>query len=66
MPGASRQFTAPMRDQFGEPYAGKVAWSVSGCGRIDSAGLFTSDGTEGDGVGLFAVAELAARNGGKA
>jgi hypothetical protein len=54
--GGTQQFTAQGQDQYGNPIAATVAWSVSGGGSIDAAGIFTA-GTPG---GPFTIT---ARNG---
>ncbi len=42
----TRQFTAVMNDQHGQPLASQPSftWSVTGGGTIDSSGLFTAGG----------------------
>jgi hypothetical protein len=51
--GASQQFTAALKDQFGfdVPNQPEFTWSVDGGGTINSTGLFVSDGT----LGAFTV-----------
>ncbi len=58
--GASQQFSASARDQFGQPMAGTFtyAWTVTGGGTLSATGLFTAGVT----VGSFAVS---ATTGGK-
>ncbi len=46
-PGASAQFSADLRDQFDQPIAGAITWSVSGGGSISATGLFTAGTSEG-------------------
>lgn len=41
-PGATQQFTAQGQDQYGNPMAITVTWTVSGGGSIDTTGLFTA------------------------
>jgi hypothetical protein len=47
--GASVQFTATLRDQYGNPIASQPAWtwSVGGGGTISASGLFTAGSTPG-------------------
>ena len=46
-PGASQQFTATGRDQFGGALPVAPAWSVDGDGSIDAAGLYAAGSTPG-------------------
>jgi hypothetical protein len=54
---ASQQFSAVLRDQFGQPMASQpsFSWSVTGGGSINSAGLFTA----GTAAGSFSVSAAA-------
>ena len=47
--GATRQFSATGKDQFGQPMSPQpsFAWSVSGGGSVGSSGLFTAGSTAG-------------------
>jgi len=47
LPNGTAGFTARVIDQFGNPVAATVAWSVAGGGTIDANGLFTSNGAPG-------------------
>ncbi len=44
-----KKFTVTATDQFGQPFTQSpiLSWAVNGGGSIDSAGLFTSNGTSG-------------------
>ncbi len=61
---ATRSFTATLLDQFSQPMAGAVSWSVNGGGAIDSSGLFTASTAGGPYVvtastgGLFATSSV--------
>ncbi len=46
-PNGTLQFTDKARDQFGNPYAAAVSWTVSGGGTIDSTGKFTAGSVTG-------------------
>lgn len=49
LPGASRQFSAVVLDQYGQPVSSQpaVTWSVAGGGSIGFSGLFTAGPSEG-------------------
>ena len=63
--GATQQFTAVARDQFGAPLTAQpiIAWSVSGGGTIDSTGLFSAAASPG---GPFTVTALSGSTSGTA
>ncbi|MBD3392587.1 MAG: hypothetical protein GF418_10890 [Chitinivibrionales bacterium] len=47
--GATQQFTATVKDQYGQSMNGEaVVWSLGGGGSVSASGEFTSDGTEGE------------------
>ncbi|MFQ6027824.1 MAG: LamG-like jellyroll fold domain-containing protein, partial [Dehalococcoidia bacterium] len=46
-PDGTKQFSATGLDQSGDPFPVNPAWSVSGGGSIDQAGLFTAGPAEG-------------------
>jgi hypothetical protein len=56
---ATQQFSAVLRDQFGQPMASQPAftWSVTGGGTINSSGLFTAGSTSGGPYTVSAAAE---------
>lgn len=55
--GATVQFSATLRDQYGNPMASQPAWtwSVAGGGTISSSGLFTAGPTPGGPYNLTAT-----------
>lgn len=63
-PGATQQFSAAGKDQYGAAFAvSGTQWSVSGGGSISTSGLFTAGATEG---GPFVVTATAGGKSGTA